>query len=88
MIAMSNFNLLSIAEAAAEAKKRKQSLSARRLQALCKQQRLGQKVGSRYVIDAAELRSFLAKPRSSGRPKKPKIISLDNGTRMRIVFAK
>lgn len=67
---MSNFNLLSIAQAVAEAKKVKKNLSERRLQALCKQRRLGQKVGARYVIEAEELRSFLAKPRSSGRPKK------------------
>ena len=37
----------------------------------CRQGRIGIKVGSRWVIDADQLKQFSGTPRERGRPKRP-----------------
>jgi hypothetical protein len=45
------------------------SLSARRILQFCREGRLGQLVGERYIITSEELRHFEKIPRKPGRPK-------------------
>ena len=44
-------------------------VSERRIQALCKQGRLGEKFGGRYMIRTSQLTEFLASDRKAGRPR-------------------
>jgi hypothetical protein len=44
-----------------------------RILRFCKDGRLGQKVGSRYVIDETDLERFKQIPRPAGRPRKKKV---------------
>jgi excisionase family DNA binding protein len=57
-------NLLSVTEAAARL-----GLDPRRVRQFCKEGRLGQRVGGRWVIFEDELEAFAAKPRPQGYPK-------------------
>lgn len=61
---MSTYNLLTTDEAAT-----KLAMSDRRVRALCKAGRLGQLLGSRWVISEEELREFQKKPRIPGNPR-------------------
>ena len=47
-------------------------LTPRRVRQFCKQGRIGQRVGGRYVITRRELNAFLSAPRPTGRPQKEK----------------
>lgn len=60
---MSTMPLVSVEEAAAKLK-----VSIRRVQKLCEDGRIGQKVGNIYVIPEDELRAFSKVPRKPGRP--------------------
>jgi len=60
---MSTLNLLSCEEAARELK-----VTADRVRQFCREGRLGQRVGERWVIPADELKQFQKIPRDTGRP--------------------
>ena len=61
---MSAIPLLSVVKAA-----EKLGLSKRRVQKLCEEGRIGQQVGSVYVIPETELKTFAKILRPPGRPK-------------------
>jgi hypothetical protein len=59
--------LLTPAQAAAEL-----NLTPRIIRRYCKQGRLGQKIGGRYIITRADLERFRNEPRKVGKPAAPK----------------
>ena len=63
-MSMSTLDLLSINDAAGEL-----GVSPERVGQFCREGRLGQKVGERWVIPRDELEQFRRIPRRRGRPK-------------------
>ncbi len=43
-------------------------LSERRIRVLCREDRLGERIGRNYAITEAQLAAFAAEPRNAGRP--------------------